>query len=142
MPHKHLADFCGIAVPCQHDFAKPLGTQNLSFRCSTNVKKSQLISVAGKPQKSTSTYGVTYQYDAVVLKCVALCIANARFVVGRLGILIGGSALHHGQSVVNVPINSAMAARKSANTAFGGVAVSLYEPSNRRTPFTTPTSKV
>jgi hypothetical protein len=47
------------------------------------------------------------------------------WVVG-LGILIGGSTLHHCQSVIKVLVNSAMLPENLPTpTAFGGVAVSL-----------------
>lgn len=65
----------------------------------------------------------------------ALPKSTSWLVVG-LGILTGGSTLHHCQSVIKVLLNSAMLPENLPTPPLAASWYRLYEPLNRRTLFT------
>ena len=115
------AEFCGIAVPCQHNPE----TTEFEFRHVPRTSKPQHSYLSRKKKgMSNDTHG---KHTSATKSCSmnALCIMHCQnrvWSLSRRRILIGGSSLHHCQTVIKLLVNSAMGARKSANTAFGGVA--------------------
>lgn len=128
------ANFCGIAVPCQHNSADTeFEFTMLDERQKTAThmcrKKITGINIDGEGNTPVQRFG-----DLTALH-YALPKSTSWLVVG-LGILTGGSTLHHCQSVIKVLLNSAMLPENLPTPPLAASWYRLHEPSNRRTLFT------